>query len=335
MATLVTTVTETLRYRGKIGQWAWVLHRISGLGTVLFLILHVVDTSWAAFYPEQYEQAIREYQSPLFTIGEFILVACVVFHALNGLRIIVLDYKPEWWQYQQRATVIVLATTLILLTPTFALMLGHVIDFYSEENRDIAGLDEIIETQSQFVIGFVVIIVVALVLSGLYGLIARDDPGFKLPGRFEATLWSFMRLSGVLIVPLVFGHLAMMHVLQGVFDITGGGIEVIGTDVVNESGKAIEFVGARWDMLVAGVAIWRIYDGLLLALVVLHGFNGLRYVINDYAHSPLVNRALNYAIVFGAVALIILGAAALIAGVDETAYEMATEMTEQVASTPR
>lgn len=327
MTTLVTTVTETLRYRGKIGQWAWVLHRIAGLGTLLFLILHVIDTSWAAFYPDQYEQAIREYQSPLFTIGEFGLVACVVFHALNGLRIVLLDFKPEWWQYQQRAMAIVLVLTVILLTPTFVLMLGHVIDFYGEEDRDIAGLDEIIETQSQFVIGFAVIIVVALVLSGLYGLIARGSGGFRLPGRLEASLWSFMRLSGVLIVPLVFGHLAMMHVLQGVFDITGGGIEIVGTDAINESGKAVEFVGARWDMLVAGVAVWRIYDGALLALVVLHGFNGLRYVVNDYAHAPLVNRALNYAIVFGAVALVVLGVAALLAGVDETAYEMATELT--------
>ena len=128
MTTLVTTVTETLRYRGKIGQWAWVLHRLSGLGTVLFLILHVVDTSWAAFSPDLYEQAIREYQSPLVTIGEFGLVAAVIFHAMNGLRIILLDYKPEWWQYQARATMIVFTLALILLVPTFVLMVGHVVE---------------------------------------------------------------------------------------------------------------------------------------------------------------------------------------------------------------
>lgn len=330
MATLVTTVTETLRYRGKIGQWAWVLHRITGLGTVLFLILHVIDTSWAAFYPEQYEQAIREYQSPLFTIGEFFLVACVIYHAVNGLRIILLDFRPAWWRYQERAMSIVLGVTALLLVPSFAVMLNHVVNFYSESERDIAGLNEIIETQSQFVIGFAVIIVVALALSGLYGLIARGSGTFRLPGRLEATLWSFMRLSGVLIVPLVLGHLAMIHLIQGVFDITGGGLQVVGTSAVNQSGTAVEFVGARWDMLVAGVAIWRLYDGLLLALVVLHGFNGLRYVVNDYAHPPLVNRALNWAIVFGAVALIVLGVAALLAGVDETAYEIATDLTSSI-----
>lgn len=327
MTTLVTTVTETLRYRGKLGQWSWVFHRIAGLGTVLFLILHVVDTSWAAFYPDQYEQAIREYQSPLFTIGEFILIACVVFHAFNGLRIIILDYRPAWWRYQQRAVFVVALATVIVLAPTFGLMVGHVADFYGEDVTDIVGLEEIIETQAQFVIGFVVIIVAALLLSSIFGLITRRENGFKLPGRMEATLWSFMRLSGVLILPLIFGHLAMMHVIQGVFDITGSGIDIVGTDMVNESGKAVEFVGDRWDMLVAGVAIWRIYDGLLLALVVAHGFNGLRYVVNDYATSGLINRALNYAIVFGMVALTVLGMAALLAGVDETAYEIAKDIT--------
>lgn len=327
MTSLVTTVTETLRYRGQLGQWNWVLHRVSGLGTVLFLILHVIDTSWAAFYPKDYEQAIREYQSPLFTVGEFLLVACVVYHAFNGLRIILLDYKPAWWAYQRRAATLVFVATLLVLAPTFILMVGHVLDFYGEEGRDIAGLDEIIETQAQFFIGFIVILVGALILSALFGLIARSRATFDLPGRLEAALWSFMRLSGLLILPLVFGHLAMMHVIQGVFDITGSGIGIIGTDAINQSGKAVEFVGQRWDMLVVGVAIWRVYDGLLLALVVLHGFNGLRGVVNDYTHPPLVNRALNYAIIFGAIALIVVGMAALLAGVDETAYRIAEDLT--------
>jgi succinate dehydrogenase cytochrome b556 subunit len=326
MTTLVTTITESLRYKGRLGQWNWMLHRVSGLGTVLFLALHVIDTSWAAFYPEEYEKAIRQYQSPLFTIGEFGLIACVVYHAFNGLRIALLDYKPQWWAHQQRAALLVFAATLIILIPTFALMVGHVVDFY-DKDPDVAGLREIAELQAQFAGGFVAILIGALILSALYGLIARSRTGFKLPGRLEALLWLFMRFSGVLILPLIFGHLAMMHVIQGVFDITGGGIEVVGTDMVNQSGKAVEFVGARWDMLVAGVAVWRIYDGLLLALVVIHGFNGLRYVINDYAHHPLVNRALNWAVVFGAVALITLGIAALLAGVDATAYEIAKDMT--------
>lgn len=326
MTSLVYTVSETLRYRGKVGQWAWVFHRVAGLGTLLFLVLHVIDTSWAAFYPDQYAQAIREYQSPLFTIGEFALVGCVVYHAFNGLRVALLDWKPAWWVHQARAMLYVVIATVVVLIPTYYLMGRHVVNFYNQ-NQDIAGLDEIAGTMSQFALGFVVIIGVALALSALYGLVARRERGVRLPGRLEASLWTFMRLSGVLILPLVFGHLALMHVIQGVFDITGGGLTVVGTDAVNETGHAVEFVGARWDYLVAGVAVWRVYDGLLLALALIHGFNGLRYVINDYARHPIVNRALNWSTLFGMVALIVLGAAALLAGVDETAFRIAEEVT--------
>lgn len=325
MTTLVTTVTETLRYRGKIGQWSWMLHRISGLGTVLFLALHVIDTSWAAFYPDLYADAIAQYQSPLFTIGEFILVACVVYHAFNGVRITLLDARPAWWAYQDRAAKLVFVATALVLIPTFIAMISHVIHFY-EGDPDFIAVQEILKLQSEFALGFALVIAAAVLLSALYGAISGDKSGFDLPGRLEATLWSFMRLSGLLIVPLVFGHLAMMHVIQGVFDITGQNITVIGTDITNQSGMAVEFVGARWDMLVAGVAIWRVYDAVLLVMVVLHGFNGLRIVVNDYAHHPVINRGLNYAVLFGAVALIVLGTAALLAGVDETAYDMALEI---------
>ena len=51
LTSLVLTVRETLRYRGAIGQWSWVLHRLTGVGVVLFLALHVIDTSWAVFIP--------------------------------------------------------------------------------------------------------------------------------------------------------------------------------------------------------------------------------------------------------------------------------------------
>src|ERR1700687_3031349 len=121
MATLVITITETLRYRGSVGRWAWTLHRIAGLGTLLFLFLHVIDTSWAVFYPQLYVEAIKQYQSPLFTVGEFALVACVVYHALNGLRIVVFDWRPKWWHRQADAARIVLIATVVILVPTFIL----------------------------------------------------------------------------------------------------------------------------------------------------------------------------------------------------------------------
>ena len=335
MTSLVLTITETLRYRGALGQWSWVLHRVSGLGVVLFLTLHVVDTSWAVFYPDLYVHAIAAYQSPLFTIGEFALVACVVYHALNGLRIVVIDFKPKWWKYQQRAALIVLGLTIIILVPTFILMFGHVLNFYGSGEPTL-GLMEVITAQAPFVAGFAVAIIAAILFSLIFGAIAGNKKDVRVgSGRgsqLERFWWSFMRVSGLLIVPLVFGHLAMIHLIQGVFDITAANFTVVGTDMVNQTGTAVEFVAQRWNYQIFGaVAIWRLYDIALLSLAVIHGFNGLRYVLTDYTMgNPVLRRAAVYLCVIGAVILLVLGAGALLGTIDQSAIEIATNAAENL-----
>ncbi len=338
MTSLVLTLTETLRYKGALGQWSWVLHRITGLGVVLFLTLHVIDTSWAVFYPQLYVEAIATYQTPLFTIGEFGLVACVIYHALNGLRIIIIDYKPVWWKYQQRAAMYVLGGTAIILVPVFVLMFGHVLRFYQDPDSKFLGFVEVIRAQLPFAAGIAVAIVAALLLSALYSLVRGGAATSSATGakrtphgsRVERFWWRFMRVSGILIVPLVFGHLAMMHIIQGVFDITAAGHNVVGTTMANASGTSVEFVANRWSFLIAGVAIWRIYDFGLIALVVVHGFNGLRLVLTDYtSFSPMLRRASVYLCIIGAVILLTLGCLALLSTIDSGAIQIA----EQAAAT--
>ena len=329
MTSLVLTVTETLRYRGAIGQWSWVLHRITGLGVVLFLTLHVIDTSWAAFYPDLYVKAIAIYQTPLFTIGEFALVACVVYHAFNGLMIAIFDFRPVLWKHQARGAYIVLGATILVLIPVFLLMFTHVLNFYNEQ-PSILPLNVVLQEQLPFAIGIGAAAVGALVLSAIAGVItgnAKPGPVGKGRGsRLERFWWSFMRVSGLIIVPLVFGHLAMMHVIQGVFDITAADSVVVGTGAVNASGTAVEFVAARWNHLVAGIAVWRIFDILLLATVVLHGFNGLRYVLTDYTMTnAFLRRAMVYLCVIGGAVLLVVGGLALFSTIDQTAVQMAEE----------
>ena len=332
MTALVTTVTETLRYRGAIGQWSWVLHRITGLGVVIFFFLHVIDTSWSVFYPELYVKAIAVYQTPLFTIGEFALVAAVVYHAINGLRIAYLDYRPHLWRHQQRAAWIVLGVSVVICIPVFVLMFGHVLRFYQEEGP-VLGLTQVVEALLPFVGGVAVALVVAIIYSAIYGVIAgeRAHTTRRESSPIERLWWSFMRLSGVLIVPLVFGHLAMMHVVQGVFDITAADYMVVGTGMVNASGTAVEFVAHRWNVLIGPLAIWRLYDFALLALVTLHAFNGLRYVLTDYTMSnPLLRRAMVYLCVMGAVVLLVMGTGALIGTIDNTAVAMAQQAMDKL-----
>jgi succinate dehydrogenase / fumarate reductase cytochrome b subunit len=340
LTSLVYTVSETLRYRGAIGQWSWVLHRISGLGVVLFLTLHVIDTSWAVFYPELYVKAIAAYQSPLFTLGEFALVACVIYHALNGIRIAIFDARPVLWRYQARAAWFVLGGTILILIPVFALMFTHVLEFY-QSGRAILPLGDVLVEQLPFAIGIAGAAIVAIIVSALMGAVTGNQkPGRVSKGRgapLERFWWSFMRLSGMIILPLVFGHLALAHIIQGVFDITVAGSTVAGTLVqfntndilangINETGTAVEYVAERWNFLLAGVAIWRIYDIGLLALVVLHGFNGLRYVLTDYTNdNALLRRASVILCIIAGVVLLTVGGLALIGSIQMDAVNAAQQ----------
>lgn len=78
------------RYGGE-GQLSFLLHRLTGLGTLLFLTFHVLDTSTVYFFPSLYEEAIAIYRSTPFLIGEIFLVFSVIYHGVNGARIAIFD----------------------------------------------------------------------------------------------------------------------------------------------------------------------------------------------------------------------------------------------------
>jgi succinate dehydrogenase / fumarate reductase cytochrome b subunit len=117
------TLREGLQYRGRSGQWAWIFHRVSGLLTVIFIIAHVVDSTLISFFPKIYEKTVRLFKTPPAALGEIVVIGAVLYHAVNGLRVTVLDYKPEWWQHQKKATQVVQAVFALLYVPIAVRML--------------------------------------------------------------------------------------------------------------------------------------------------------------------------------------------------------------------
>jgi succinate dehydrogenase / fumarate reductase cytochrome b subunit len=81
-------------YKGGIGQWSWLAHRITGVGVIAFLFAHILDTFAVGFGPELYDETISLYKQWWFKPFEVALVGAVLFHALNGLRIILFDFWP-------------------------------------------------------------------------------------------------------------------------------------------------------------------------------------------------------------------------------------------------
>jgi len=118
-----------LRYRGREGMWTWLLHRATGLGILLFLIVHVIDTALVIYWPGLYDHALEIYRHPVFRVAELLIFFSVLFHAINGLRIIVQDFWPAVMRHQRRlglaavgaAVVLILPVAWIMLAPLFGL----------------------------------------------------------------------------------------------------------------------------------------------------------------------------------------------------------------------
>ena len=116
------TLEQSVKYQGRWGQWAWIFHRLSGLGILMFLTIHIVDTSFVYFYPPLYQEALKLYKSVPFGIGEIFLAGALLYHAFNGLRVALVDFKPELTRYQRQMWVGVWALFLVTFLPAAYIM---------------------------------------------------------------------------------------------------------------------------------------------------------------------------------------------------------------------
>lgn len=89
-------------YKGDPGMWSWVLHRISGVALFFYLLVHVLDTAMVTVDPETYNSIIDTYKTPIVGLLEIGLVALVLFHAFNGVRIILVDFWSKGVKYQRQ-----------------------------------------------------------------------------------------------------------------------------------------------------------------------------------------------------------------------------------------
>ncbi|HEY1407825.1 MAG TPA: succinate dehydrogenase, cytochrome b556 subunit [Promineifilum sp.] len=132
MTSLILTVRESIRYRGRSGQYSWMAHRVSGLAILTFVVIHVWDTANAYFWPQAYAWSLALFKNPLFGLGEIGIMAAVLYHAFNGIRITLLDFKPEWWRFQRGASLFTWALFFVAFIPAAILMLSGVIGHCQE-----------------------------------------------------------------------------------------------------------------------------------------------------------------------------------------------------------
>ncbi len=264
-------------YRGGTGQLTWLLHRITGVAVVYFLTLHIFETLQLGLGPQAYDEATAVYKQPWFRPFEFLLVMAVAYHAFNGLRVMLFDYFPPLTRYRNPifwigVAIFAALTPLVgffMLRPVFGMSLAQI---FASTNG----------------IGYAALIVGPLALPVLYLLwrgtalsedrrpllSASNSSAPPSASRFETVAWSFMRLSGLILVVLVFLHLFIMHIERDIVEVTG------------------EFVIDRF----RANPIWQAVDLAMLFFAWLHGLNGVRIVLTDYMRRGAPRAAVLYAI---------------------------------------
>ena len=110
-------------YQLSWAQLAWFGHRASGIGVLVYLFMHIVETSMVLFGPDVYNAAVGIFKNLPARLGEIVLMAALVYHALNGLRVIAMDFWPRLTIYYRPLTYGVIAATVLAMIPLGLIML--------------------------------------------------------------------------------------------------------------------------------------------------------------------------------------------------------------------
>jgi succinate dehydrogenase / fumarate reductase cytochrome b subunit len=106
-------------------MWSWVLHRITGVAIFFFLLVHVLDTALVRVSPAAYNVVIATYKTPLIGLAELGLVAAILYHGLNGIRITLIDFWSKGAKYQNQMFWVVLVIFVVLMAAWVPRQLMH------------------------------------------------------------------------------------------------------------------------------------------------------------------------------------------------------------------
>jgi succinate dehydrogenase cytochrome b556 subunit len=112
-------------YRGDLGQYAWILHRVAGAGILFFLLVHILDIMLIGFGREVYDEAVEVYASAFLVPMEIALVGAVFYHTLNGLRIILINFSKWGLERQKSLFWAALGITVVLTAISAWIIVSH------------------------------------------------------------------------------------------------------------------------------------------------------------------------------------------------------------------
>lgn len=104
-------------YKGRPGLWAYSLHRITGTAIFLFLIIHIADVAAVGWGREAYNTIHKLYESLFFRMLEIGLFGALLLHAINGVRVAIVDFWSEGAERQELLTAWAVLVFIALFIP--------------------------------------------------------------------------------------------------------------------------------------------------------------------------------------------------------------------------
>jgi succinate dehydrogenase / fumarate reductase cytochrome b subunit len=104
------------------------LHRITGVAIILFLFAHVIDTAVVGWGPEAYNRVVSVYENPVVRLLELGLVAAVLYHSFNGIKILLVDFFPRLARHIRVLGIVTIVVFLASMLPITWIMGGQIID---------------------------------------------------------------------------------------------------------------------------------------------------------------------------------------------------------------
>jgi succinate dehydrogenase cytochrome b subunit len=302
METTIRVGRSVWGYRGGINQWAWAVHRIAGLGVLLFLGLHIADIFVIAFGPDTFNRLLFIYKGPVARVLEIFLAFSLLFHGINGARIAAADFFPQLASLKTARRLFYAELVLFvgLFIPAGFFMMWTLPQAPFNHNPWIA-----LATPLAILAFPVVVILMAQVkqLALALGSEVSDSNyseayaklvqgGTRAPrSRTELNIWLFMRISGVLLIALALFHMFWLHFIINVESIT------------------FDTIVQRWNDPAQPLLslFWRVYDLSLLAFAFTHGVLGANYMVRDYIHQSRSKRVFQIGLAGLWVVLILMG----------------------------
>ena len=116
--------TMSDRYQGGVGMLAWLLHRVSGLALSFYLLLHIWDLRAAQRGAQAFDEAMATFQSPFWKVMDLLLLAAVLFHTLNGIRLLLFD-AGQGLRYQRQLSWLAFGLTIAIFIFSAVMVFSH------------------------------------------------------------------------------------------------------------------------------------------------------------------------------------------------------------------